>query len=144
MYNLNYDFVYQDLMTDGPFEDETAEEKEEIRLFAYRRDFLGVFGIEENLVSLAEPELKNILGNKCLQENTRFQDVLNKASVIAATESLGDDKFEGLLFLYSYDFMYFTHLCIKEAFLQQTISDESLCLLENQMDSYTKSKSKSK
>lgn len=102
----------------------TDEEKNFIRNILYKEDLLTIFNIDydeyeevfENSITELYEKIKNC---KILKE------LMEKASSILF---LNDIK-NGLCILYSYDYMYITHMCVSEYLSTGNISEENIYLL---------------
>jgi len=72
----------------------------------YRKDLLGIFGLKE----FNDTEI-----NKCIEEvyeKVKEHVELQKCMKKGSSKFLTEDLLTGLMVLYSFDFMYITHMCI--------------------------------
>jgi len=117
MYNTNIICTYN---TPEVFlEDDNISEKEKlfIRDVIYRQELLDILEIEE----YDEKELVAAIHElyKKVKENT----FLNECMIYLSKKFMNDDKEFGLMVLYSYDYMYVTHICISEFLNTGSISE---------------------
>lgn len=121
MYNSKYECIY---LKDDLFlktDKLSNDEKEYLREIFYRRDLLNIFNLNEEDDNLLN-KLDNILEDlyKLIYLNNELNELCKKsASIFFSTNEI-----DGLKILYSYDYMYFTHLCIAE-FLETGIINEN-------------------
>ena len=110
MYNTKYVCQYNspDVFLDT---DEINEEtKDQIRNILYRNDLLYIFNIEdfdEQIIGKAMDELY-----EKVKKNNQFYKLLQRVSNKTIGHSVNDEI--GLLFLYSFDYLYVSHICISE------------------------------
>jgi hypothetical protein len=120
MYNTKIECTYykEDIFfsTDNISEDE----KEFIRDTIYRQEFLNIFELEdfdENKLAESMHELFEKI-KECKQ--------LNECLEKAAAQFMATDKEFGLQILFSFDFMYLTHICISEYLDKGFVSSSNL------------------
>jgi hypothetical protein len=112
IYNTTHECIYQDLMYDEVFDEETAEEKEEIRLFAYQRDLLITFYKDiqlgaDNSIDKINEEISLLYQE--LGEKTFTKELIQ---LIQSIETSITDDFCAFLLLFNYDFLYLMHPCV--------------------------------
>lgn len=120
MYNTELICTYN---TDDIFEptDELTEyDKEFVRDVIYRQELLNIFGLEEYESTRLDDAFHK------LYERIKDYKPLQEIMVKLASEIMCEDKEVGMIILYSYDFMYLTHLCICELLNFENISDDNL------------------
>lgn len=123
MYNENYECRYykDDIFLES--DDITEEEKEYIHDVLYREDFLNIFGLENYDFNEVNDILDEIYEK--IKTHEMFKNIMEKI----AGNLLSQDSRLGLLILYSYDYMYLTHMCISEFIKYSKISKENIDLL---------------
>ena len=103
----------------------TEDEKEFIRNTIYRQELLYILGMDEyNEVEINTA--MNKIYNKA-KENDELKKCMNKL----AGQFMKADEVFGLMLLFSYDYMYLTHICISELFETGKIDENSLFNLKN-------------
>jgi hypothetical protein len=124
MYNTKFICTYHTPEVFLETDNITNEEKEFIRNTIYRQELLYILGIDE----YNEPEINtamNEIYNKA-KANYELKKCMNK---LAGQFMKADEDF-GLMLLFSYDYMYLTHICISELFETGKISDKNMGNLE--------------
>ena len=103
----------------------SEDEKEFIRNTIYRQELLYILGMDEyNEVEINTA--MNKIYNKA-KENDELKKCMNKL----AGQFMKADEVFGLMLLFSYDYMYLTHICISELFETGKIDENSLFNLKN-------------
>lgn len=116
MYDITYKCTYNNA--------ECSEQN-----IVYQKDMLGVFGLnmfDENAI------------NQCIEEiyekikgYTEFQECMKKGSAKFLTE----DLLTGFMVMFSFDFMYITHTCIKSVLTNDSeLYETSIKKLKSKMD----------
>ena len=124
MYNTKFVCTYHTPEVFLDTDNITNEEKEFIRNTIYRQELLCVLGIEDyNEVEINTA--MNEIYNKA-KENDELKKCMNKL----AGQFMRADEEIGLMFLFSYDYMHLTHICISELFETGKISDKNIGNLE--------------
>ena len=98
----------------------TEDEKEFIRNTIYRQELLYILGMNE----YNEAEINTVMNeiyNKA-KENDELKKCMNK---LAGQFMKADEEF-GLMLLFSYDYMYLTHICISELFETGKIDEKNM------------------
>ena len=117
-YNTSEIFLEDDKITD--------DERAFIRNAIYRQEFLDIFGIED-LENSREMESKIIeLYNKAIK-NTFLKECMIKL----AGQFLNNNLDLGLMIMFSYDYMYLTHICISELLDTGIISETNMSNLRS-------------
>ena len=107
MYNIEYVCSYMDDDVFVETDDVNDIEKEFIRHCIYRQDLLNLFQLEifdENVLN------KNI--DKIYNKIKHNPDIVKCVTTIG--EQLGVDNDTSFMILYSFDYMYLTHMCVCE------------------------------
>ena len=116
-YNTSEVFLDTDIVTE--------DEKEFIRNTIYRQELLYILHMEEYNETEINTAMNKIY-NK-VKENNELKKCMNKL----AGQFMKADEVFGLMLLFSYDYMYLTHICISELFETGKISENSLLNLKN-------------
>ena len=103
----------------------SKDEKEFIRNTIYRQELLYILGMDEYNEAKINTAMNQIY-NKA-KENDELKKCINK---LAGQFMKADEEF-GLMLLFSYDYMYLTHICISELFETGKIDETSLLNLKN-------------
>ena len=111
-YNTEEVFLDTDEITD--------EERHFVRDAIYRQEILDILGMEE----YNESEL--IIAIQKLYEKVRSCNELKECALQLASHFMSDDAEFGLMLLFSFDYMYMTHLCISEYLETGQISETNL------------------
>jgi len=124
MYNTKFVCTYHTPEVFLETDNITNEEKEFIRNTIYRQELLYILGIEDyNEVEINKA--MNEIYNKAKQ-HSELKKCMNKL----AEQFMKADEEIGLMFLFSYDYMHLTHICISELFETGKISDKNIGNLE--------------
>jgi translation elongation factor EF-Ts len=114
----------------------TDDEKTFIRNIIYRQEFLNVLDIDyENSYDDNEEKISEAIKN--LYNRVKDSTCLRKCMVKVIQKHMNVGKYMtsdeelGMMLLYSYDYMYLTHICITEFIETGTISDENIGKLDN-------------
>ena len=109
----------------------TDDEKTFIRNIIYRQEFLNVLDIDyENSYDDNEEKISEAIKN--LYNRVKDSTCLRKCMVKVVQKHMNVGKYMtsdeelGMMLLYSYDYMYLTHICITEFIETGTISDENI------------------
>ena len=127
IYDTKHECIYQDLIDDRAFEEETKEEREEIRLFAYRRDLLGCFGIniQDKAASLDNQQhaaqSKMILVFERIKKYDSIQELIEKAKEFVNAE----DDLVTFMMLFSYEMLYLMHPIVCELLKTETVREDT-------------------
>lgn len=120
-YNVTHDCDYKLFLNDDAFEEgETDEEKECIRTLLYQKDFLRIFNMTEFDDDIANKNIRNLF--KHVTKSDEISWCMNEI----AKKSIFQNKEIGLMMLYSFDYMYLSHLCISEYIKNGCISETNL------------------
>jgi hypothetical protein len=98
----------------------TDDEKIFIRNVIYREEFLNILGMEEYDDKKVSQSIHE------LYEKIKDQSYLKECITKVGDTYFSEDKEIGLMILFSYDYMYITHICISEYLETGTISDHNI------------------
>ena len=109
----------------------TDDEKTFIRNIIYRQEFLNVLDIDyENSYDDNEEKISEAIKN--LYNRVKDSTCLRKCMVKVVQKHMNVGKYMtsdeelGMMLLYSYDYMYLTHICISEFIEKGDIDDENI------------------
>ena len=125
MYNTKIVCTYN---TPEVFLDEdnvSEEEKGFIRDAIYRQEFLDILGIEDFDDSEMESKIHELY--KKVSDNTFLKECMNKLS----GQFMSIDCEFGLMIMFSYDYMYVSHICISEFLDTGSISEKNMSKLRS-------------
>jgi len=103
----------------------SEEEKGFIRDAIYRQEFLDILGIEDFDDSEMESKIHELY--KKVSDNTFLKECMNKLS----GQFMSIDCEFGLMIMFSYDYMYLTHICISEFLETGAISEKNISNLRS-------------
>jgi len=103
----------------------SEEEKGFIRDAIYRQEFLDILGIEDFDDSEMESKIHELY--KKVSDNTFLKECMNKLS----GQFMSIDCEFGLMIMFSYDYMYLTHICISEFLETGAISEKNILNLRS-------------
>ena len=109
----------------------TDDEKTFIRNIIYRQEFLNVLDIDyENSYDDNEEKISEAIKN--LYNRVKDSTCLRKCMVKVVQKHMNVGKYMtsdeelGMMLLYSFDYMYLTHICISEFIEKGDIDDENI------------------
>ena len=111
-YNSDKVFLDTDIVTDS--------EKEFIRDILYRQDILNIFNIDEFDDKIINSSIFELY--KKIKEYYPIQQII----ITLAGNMLTTEKEIGLIILFSFDYLYITHVCVSELLEKGHISSENL------------------
>ena len=120
MYNTQVECTYYKDNIFLPTDNITEDEKEFIRDTIYRQELLNIFELED----FDENKLAESMHE--LFEKIKGCNQLNECLEKSAAQFMTTDKAFGLQILFSFDFMYLTHICISEYLDKGKISSSNL------------------
>ena len=91
----------------------------------YQADYLQIFGLNEFDYNTINTEIKKIYETDGVKTNVRLQECMKKA----ANMFLSEDLEFGFMVLFSYDYLFATHLCICDVLEKGSIQEKHLDLL---------------
>ena len=110
-------------LTDLNFDFE--QQPDDICDLIYQTDYLQIFGIMEFDYDTINREMKNIYETLCVKSNSRLQECMKKTASIFLSEDLE----LGFMALFSYDYLFATHLCICDFLENGSIQEKYMDLL---------------
>lgn len=127
MYNTKYVCQYNspDVFLDT--DDINEETKDQIRNVLYRNDLLYIFDIHDFDEKIIGQSINEIYEK--VKINQPFYTLIQRVSNKIIGSQLKDDI--GLFFLYSFDYLYLTHICVSEFLETGEISETSVEQLYN-------------
>ena len=91
----------------------------------YQADYLQIFELNEFDYNTINTEIKKIYETDGVKTNVRLQECMKKA----ANMFLSEDLELGFMVLFSYDYLFATHLCICDVLENGSIQEKHLDLL---------------
>ena len=122
MYNTQVVCTYNTPEVFLETDDITDDEKMFIRDTIYRQELLDIFCDNDDKLSIAINEL---------YKRVKYCTGFRKCMVKLAEKYMATNEEFGLMLLFSYDYMYLTHICISELFETGKIDENSLLNLKN-------------
>jgi hypothetical protein len=119
-YNTSEVFLEEDNISD--------DEKKFVRDVIYRQELLNILGMEDFNDSEMERKIHELY--KKVNENPFIQECMIKLS----GQFFNIDKEIGLMLMFSYDYMYLTHICISEFIETGDIDDKNIKKLEKALN----------
>jgi hypothetical protein len=120
-YNIDYEPNYNLFLDDSAFEEnETEEEKENIRTALYQKDLLAVFNMDEFDEDVINKKIRELF--LLIQENEDLFLCMNNIS----KKTIFSNEEIGLMIMYSFEYMYLSHFCISEYIKTGSISETNL------------------
>ena len=125
MYNVNYTCIYNktDIFLKEEEDKLNEDDKDDIRNELYRNDMLHILVVD----GIADENIDDILIN--LYERIKGCDFFIECITELSGRYLSEDKVLGLIFLYSFDYMYAMHLCVCDYLEKGIIEDDNVKLL---------------
>lgn len=129
-YNTKYECSY---LKPGIFDESNdltekqIEMMEDLKDELYRIDLLNIFNVTDDRTD----EMSEILDK--IYEKIKHHEGLKECMLGMAAKFISEDAQMGLVALYSFDFMYFTHPCIVEFLETAQISDDKIQLLKDKV-----------
>ena len=102
----------------------TDDEKSFIRDTIYRQELLDIFCEND------DNDDKLSIAINDLYKRVKYCEQLTKCMLKLAGKYMATNEEFGLMLLFSYDYMYLTHICICEFIETGTITDENISKLE--------------
>jgi hypothetical protein len=103
----------------------TEKEKEIIRNILYKEDLLNIFDIDDCCEETMNKIILEIYDR--IKDQEGLKDCINKVS---SNFSITLEQESGFIILFSFDYLYLTHICICEFIENGKISDDSLSNLK--------------
>ena len=92
----------------------------------YQTDYLQIFGLVEFDYNTINTEMKRIYEIDIVKSNVKLQKCMKRA----ANMFLSEDLELGFMALFSYDYLFATHLCISDVLEKGSIQEKHLDLLD--------------
>ncbi len=131
MYNTKYECRYH---KDNIFleTDKVNDfEKEIIINILYKEDLINIFDIDENNFDNID-NMEVILTE--LYNKIKNNNDLKECMIICASQLISENEELGLCILFSFDYMYLTHLCISEYLETSNISEKNIKSLKDKIN----------
>jgi len=107
--------------------DIVEEQDDDICDLIYQTDYLQIFGVVEFDYKTINTEMKKIYETEGVKTNAKLQECMKKV----ANMFLREDLELGFMALFSYDYLFSTHLCICDVLENGSIQEKHLNLLSN-------------
>ena len=124
MYNTQVVCTYNTPEVFLETDDITGDEKAFIRDTIYRQELLDIFCEND------DNDDKLSIAINDLYKRVKYCEQLTKCMLKLAGKYMATNEEFGLMLLFSYDYMYLTHICICEFIETGTITDENISKLE--------------
>jgi hypothetical protein len=126
MYNTQYICSYMDADVFVETDTVTETDKEFVRNCIYRQDLLNIFNLDNFDESVISEHLATIYDKVIV--NSVFYDCIKKVSSM-----INVDEKMALLVLYSFDYLYLSHICVCELLESGKISTHNIQDLEHKI-----------
>jgi hypothetical protein len=103
----------------------SEEEKDFVRDVIYRQEILNILGMEDYDVSEMEKSIHE------LYEKVKENDFIRECMLKLTSQFMRADAEFGLMIMFSFDYMYLTHICISEFLDTGKISDKNMSNLRS-------------
>lgn len=103
----------------------SEEEKNFVRDVIYRQELLNILGMEEFNDSEMERTIHELF------KKVREEPFLKECMIKLSGHFLNIDQEIGLMLMFSYDYMYLTHICISELLDTGIISEKNMLTLRS-------------
>ena len=125
MYNTNFVCTYN--TSEIFLEDDNLnyDEKLFVRNAIYRQEFLNILGME----TIDDPNLDNKMHE--LYNNVSENEFIKECMIKLSGQFFTSNEEFGLTLMYSYDYMYLTHICISELLDTGIITENNRTNLRN-------------
>jgi hypothetical protein len=125
MYNTDIICTYNTSNIFLDTDDITQDDKHFIRNTIYRQELLNIF----NLIEFSDEDFLKVIEELYLQIklSTQLQFYIIQLSNLYMT----NDSIFGLMILYSFDYLYLTHICVSEFLLKGHVSQTNIQQLDN-------------
>ena len=139
MYNTKVECTYNTPEVFLETDNITDDEKTFIRNIIYRQEFLNILNIDyENSYDDNEEKISEAI--KDLYNRVKDSTCLRKCMVKVVEKHMNVGKYMtsdeelGMMLLFSYDYMYLTHICISEFIETGDIDDENIKNLDKALN----------
>jgi len=106
---------------------EVEQQNADICDLIYQTDYLQIFNLVEFDYNTINTEMKRIYELSGVKSNAKLQECMKKV----ANMFLSEDLELGFMVLFSYDYLFATHLCICDVLENGSIEEKHLELLSN-------------
>jgi len=130
MYNTNVKCTYN---LESVFEDSdniNDDEKDFVRNVIYRQELCNIFGMDDFNEKIAFQTLEEIYHK--IKQESNFNQCLQKVGKYYPVSII--DETMSFICLFSFTYLYLTHICISEFLENNKISDESVSKLLEELD----------
>jgi hypothetical protein len=129
MYNTQVVCTYNTPEVFLETDDITDDEKAFVRDTIYRQELLDILDIDfENDDNDNDEKINNAIQD--LYKRVKYCEQLTKCMLKLAGKYMATNEEFGLMLLFSYDYMYLTHICISEFIETGDIDNENITNLE--------------
>jgi hypothetical protein len=120
MYNSKFICTYNTSEVFLESDNISEMDKEFVRNALYREELLNIFNMEEYNEKEMNKSMHDLYLNleKCVE--------LNECMTKIAGKFISEDKELGLMILFSYDYMYLTHICVSEYLEKGEVSKKNI------------------
>jgi hypothetical protein len=125
MYNTKFVCTYNTPDVFSVDDNISDDEKKFVRDVIYRQELLNILGMEDFNDSEMEKTIHELY--RTVSENQFIKECMVKLS----GQFLNIDQEIGLMLMYSYDYMYLTHICISELIDTGIISETNMSNLRS-------------
>ena len=133
MYNTKVVCTYNTPEVFLETDDITDDEKAFIRDTIYRQELLDILGVDYvNDDNDNDEKINNEINE--LYKRVKYCEQLTKCMLKLAGKYMATNEEFGLMLLFSYDYMYLTHICICEFIETGEISNENITNLEKALN----------
>jgi hypothetical protein len=125
MYNTKFVCTYNTPDVFSVDDNISDYEKQFVRDAIYRQELLNILGMEE----FNDTEMERAVHE--LFKKVRDQAFLKECMSKLSGQFLNIDQEIGLMLMFSFDYMYLTHICISEFLETGTISENNIAILRS-------------
>ena len=122
MYNTEYNCTYKSFLETY---EGTAEEKDYVTDILYKTDLLSILNIDEFEEDTINDAIEEVYEK--IKDNVDLKICMLKL----ASDFMSTDEVFGLMLLFSFDYLNYTHICISEFLKTNTISPDNLKMLKD-------------
>ena len=125
MYNTTANCTYNTVEVFLETDNITDDEKTFVRNVIYRQELLDIFGLEE----YNEKEMQKVIC-QLLEKLKDCEELTECINQIASQFMIQEVGVIGLMVLYSYDYMYLTHICVSDFLEHGKINEKNIINLK--------------
>jgi hypothetical protein len=122
MYNTEYTCTYKSFLETY---EGTAEEKEYKTDILYKTDLLSILNVEEFEEDIVNNAIEEVYEK--IKDNVELKICMLRL----ASDFMSTDEVFGLMLLFSFDYLNYTHICICELLKTNTISPDNIKMLKD-------------